>query len=99
MRWRVLFHTEKSLKFLTFIKEEKTPGSYESLLYTSTTNTVMKIMEHYEWDMDYAIDKFVSSKLYTYLEDEKTKIWRCSTTRLCDLFIDEMEGCLIVPVQ
>ena len=71
--------------------------SYETLLYSITANVVLKIMEQNNWIEDEALERFVSSKLYTYLEDEKTKVWQYSSFMLAQLFNEECLGNLILP--
>lgn len=71
--------------------------SYETLLYSITANTVAKIMELNGWSEDQAMERFTQSKLYTYLEDEKTKVWQYSTLMLAELFNEEREGQLVLP--
>ena len=48
--------------------------SYEILLYGITANTVAKIMELNGWGEDEAFERFTSSKVYSYLEKEETKV-------------------------
>ena len=71
--------------------------SYETLLYVVTASVVNKIMELNKWAEDEAIEKFVCSKLYTYLEREETKVWQYSSLMLAILFNDEQEGHLVLP--
>ena len=71
--------------------------SYETLLYKITANVVSKIMELNNWDEDFALERFTSSKLYTYLEKEETKVWQYSTLMLAELFNEERAGRLILP--
>lgn len=71
--------------------------SYETLLYSITANTVAKIMELNGWSEDQAMERFTQSKLYTYLEDEKTKVWQYSALMLAELFNEEREGQLVLP--
>lgn len=71
--------------------------SYETLLYKITANVVNKIMELNNWDEDFALERFTSSKLYTYLEKEETKVWQYSTLMLAELFNEERAGRLILP--
>ena len=43
------------------------------------------------------MERFTQSKLYTYLEDEKTKVWQYSALMLAELFNEEREGQLVLP--
>lgn len=70
---------------------------FELLLYGITANTAAKIAERNNWAEDIAIERFTESKLYSFLEDEKTKVWQYSATMLAGLFSDECNGKLIFP--
>lgn len=71
--------------------------SYETLLYSITANVVAKIMTLNGWSENIALERFTSSKLYSYLEKEETKVWQYSALMLANLFNDERSGRLILP--
>ena len=71
--------------------------SYEVLLYSITANVTAKLMELNGWTEDEAMERFVRSKLYSYLEREKTKVWQYSTFLLAELFNEERAGRLVLP--
>ena len=71
--------------------------SYETLLYGITANVVAKIMELNGWTEDEAMERFTSSRLYAYLEDEKSKVWQYSSLMLAQLFNEERTGRLVLP--
>lgn len=71
--------------------------SYEILLYGITANTVAKIMELNGWGEDEAFERFTSSKVYSYLEKEETKVWQYSSLMLAQLFNEERSGMLSLP--
>ena len=71
--------------------------SYETLLYGITAATVAKIMELNGWSEDKAFERFTSSKLYSYLEKEETKVWQYSALMLAQLFNEERSGRLSLP--
>ena len=71
--------------------------SYEALLYGITANVVSKIMEINNWDEDTALERFTESKLYTFLENEETKVWQYSSLMLAQLFNDERSGSIVFP--
>ncbi len=71
--------------------------SYETLLYSITANAVAKIMELNDWSENEAMERFTSSKLYSYLEREETKVWQYSTLMLAQLFNEERAGRLSLP--
>ncbi len=71
--------------------------SFETLLYSITANVTAKIMELNSWNEDEAFERFTSSKLYSYLEREETKVWQYSALMLAQLFNDERSGGLMFP--
>lgn len=71
--------------------------SYEILLYGITANAVAKIMELNGWSENEAMEKFTSSKLYSYLEKEESKVWQYSSLMLAQLFNEERTGKLVLP--
>ena len=71
--------------------------SYETLLYGITANVVAKLMELNDWEEDVALERFTSSKLYTYLEREETKVWQYSALMLAQLLNEERTGRLVLP--
>ena len=70
---------------------------YEILLYKITANVILKIMELNNWSENETIERFMSSKLYSLLEEENTKMWHYSSLMLAQLFIDEQNGKLSLP--
>ena len=66
--------------------------SFETLLYGITANTVAKIMELNNWSEDIAMERFTSSKIYSFLEREETKVWQYSALMLAQLFNEERSG-------
>ena len=71
--------------------------SYEVLLYGITANVVSKIMELNDWSENEALERFTSSKLYSFLESEETKVWQYSTLMLALLYNEERTGRLALP--
>ena len=71
--------------------------SYETLLYSITASVVNKLVEMHNWSEDEALERFASSKLYTYLEREETKVWQYSSLFLAELFNEECSGKLVLP--
>ncbi|MCL2797918.1 MAG: hypothetical protein FWD58_07690 [Firmicutes bacterium] len=51
-----------------------------------------KIIEETHVSEDEAFDKLYNSKLYTVLEDEKTKVWTYNVPKLFDLYATEIES-------
>ena len=71
--------------------------SYETLLYSITANVVNRLIKMNNWSENEAFEIFVSSKLYSYLEKEETKVWQYSSLMLAELLIEELSGKLILP--
>ena len=71
--------------------------SYETLLYSITSNVVNRLMKINNWSEDEALERFTSSKLYTYLEKEETKVCQYSSFMLAELFNEERSGRLVLP--
>ena len=71
--------------------------SFETLLYGITANTVAKIMELNNWSEDIAMERFTSSKVYSFLEREETKVWQYSALMLAQLFNEERSGRFSLP--
>ena len=55
------------------------------------------LIEMNNWYEDEALERFTSSKLYTYLEREETKVWQYSSLMLAELFNEERSGRLVLP--
>ena len=71
--------------------------SYETLLYSITSSVVNRLIEMKNWSEDEALERFISSKLYTYLEREETKVWQYSSLMLAELFNEERSGRIVLP--
>lgn len=71
--------------------------SFETLLYSITSNVVSKIMELNGWPENKAIERFTQSNLYSYLEREETKVWQYSALMLAQLYNEERAGRLSLP--
>lgn len=71
--------------------------SFETLLYGITANVVDKIMQLNAWSENEAMERFTSSKVYSYLEREETKVWQYSALLLAQLFNEERSGRLTLP--
>lgn len=77
------------------MKNEK--RSYETLLYSITPSVVDKIVKMNGWTEDEAMERFTQSRVYSYLEDEKTKVWQYSALMIAELFNEERKGALVFP--
>lgn len=74
-----------------------TRKDFEDLLTIIVTNTVSIIIKQTKWDEEYALNRFIKSKVYKNLEKEDTKVWHLSPLMLARLFQEEREGNLIWP--
>jgi len=70
---------------------------FEILLYGITKRTVKQIMELNSWDEDRALTEFAKSEVYSFLENEESKVWHYSPLMLAILFNDEKNGNLVFP--
>jgi len=58
------------------------------------------IIENRKVSLEDASDMLYNSKLYSFLEDEKTKMWRLGYPILYDLLIEELEtGSITFPEE
>ena len=71
--------------------------SFETLLYSITANVVNRIKTENNWSEDVALERFVKSKTYSYLEREQTKLWQYSACMLKRIFDDERAGNFSLP--
>ena len=71
--------------------------SYETLLYSITASVTNRLVEMNNWSEDEALERFTSSKLYTFLEREETKVRQYSSLMLAELFNEERSGRLVLP--
>ena len=74
-----------------------TEKDFEIMLYGITANVVAKIMELNNWTEDVAMERFVQSKVYSFLEREETKVWHYSSLMLAQLFNEERAGKFSLP--
>jgi hypothetical protein len=71
---------------------------FELVLQTVSTGLVAKIIEETGIDEDTAMEKLYSSKLYTALEREETKVWHHSVPKLFEIWDNETKtGQLVLP--
>ncbi len=71
---------------------------FSAILPMITAAVVNKIVVIYQLDENEAIEMLYSTQLYSFLEDEKTKVWQYSADKLFDLYRMEVEtGTLELP--
>ena len=66
-------------------------GKFSVILPLIVASVTDKIATEYQLDENAAIEKLYSTQLYSYLEDEKTKIWYYSADKIFDLYKSETE--------
>ena len=62
-------------------------------LIPQTVALIIKNDNFSEFD---ALNKFYQSKVYELLSKEETKMWHYSSKALCQYYLLEQEGCLVV---
>jgi len=73
-------------------------NQFELVLQTILTGLVAKIIEEADLDENTAIEKLYTSKLYSVLEKEETKMWHHSVAKLYEIWDKEMRtGQLVLP--
>ena len=70
---------------------------FEGWLPILTADTVGILIDNNGWDENEAIRKFMRSKVYAALSDERTMVWHYSPLTLAELFEDESRGELVWP--
>ena len=66
-------------------------GKFSAILPMIVAAVTDKIAAKYHLDENAAIEKLYSTKLYSYLEDEQTKVWYYSVNKIFDLYQRETE--------
>lgn len=66
-------------------------GKFSAILPLIVAAVTDKIAAEYHLDENAAIEKLYSTQLYSYLEDEKTKMWHYSADKIFDLYKSETE--------
>ena len=73
-------------------------NEFEIVLQVISTGLVEKIINENGFEEDTAMEKLYSSKLYSALEKEETKVWHYSVPKLYELLKEETEtGKLTLP--
>lgn len=65
---------------------------FSAILPLIVASVADKIATEYHLDENAAIEKLYSTQLYSYLEDEKTKVWHYSADKIFDLYKTEVEA-------
>lgn len=64
---------------------------FEAMLMLIVPQVVHLIVENYSYDEVTASRKFYSSKVYSFLEQEDTKLWHLSALTLFNMFNEEKQ--------
>lgn len=73
-------------------------NKFLAILPIITAALADKIAKAYNLDENSAIEKLYTTKLYSYLENEETKVWQYSVEKIFDLYRQEVEtGSLELP--
>lgn len=73
-------------------------AKFEIVLQVISTGLIEKIIYEMDLDENTAMEKLYSSALYSVLENEETKVWHYSVSKLYELFKEETEaGQLTLP--
>lgn len=62
---------------------------FEAMLVLLVPQVIQLIVDHYSYDEVTAAKEFYSSKVYSYLEQEDTKLWHLSALMLFHMFDEE----------
>lgn len=71
------------------IQDEINVNNIMQEYYTNLINRLPKgsiIVNNNNWDNDYALNRFLTSNIYSTLEKEETKVWHLSSYMLAQLF-------------
>ena len=69
---------------------------FNSLLHIYISDVIREIIEVTHENEDVVLEKFMHSRIYELLSKEETKIWHYSSKALCQYYLLEQEGCLVV---
>lgn len=73
---------------------------FESMLILIVPQVIRLILENYKWDEITAADNFYSSKVYSELEKEDTKLWHFSPLTIYNMFEEEEKtGSFVFPEE
>ena len=69
---------------------------FNSLLHVYISDVIREIIEVTHENEDVVLEKFMHSRIYELLSKEETKMWHYSSKALCQYYLLEQEGCLVV---
>lgn len=73
---------------------------FEAILILLVPQVVQLIVENYPYDEVTASKEFYSSKVYSFLEQEDTKLWHLSALTLFSMFDEEKRtGTFVFPEE
>ena len=65
-------------------------SKFEALLPLIITALIQKIIERKKFSQEEAFSRFYGSRLYSFLDDEESKVWYYSAEKLFQLFDEEL---------
>ena len=69
---------------------------FNSLLHIYISDVIREIIEVTHENEDVVLEKFMHSRIYELLSKEETKMWHYSSKALCQYYILEQEGYLVI---
>jgi len=64
---------------------------FEAMLVLLVPQVIHLIVENYSYDEVTAFREFYSSEVYSFLEQEDTKLWHLSALTLFNMFVEEKQ--------
>ena len=69
---------------------------FDSLLHIYISDVIREIVEVTKEDENVVLEKFIHSRVYELLSNEETKMWHYSSKALCQYYLQEQEGYLVI---
>ena len=69
---------------------------FDSLLHIYISDVIREIVEITKEDENVVLEKFIHSRVYELLSKEETKMWHYSSKALCQYYLQEQDGYLVI---
>ena len=69
---------------------------FDSLLHIYISDVIKEIVEITKEDENVVLEKFIHSRVYELLSHEETKMWHYSSKALCQYYLQEQDGYLVI---
>ena len=69
---------------------------FDSLLHIYISDVIKEIVEITKEDENVVLEKFIHSRVYELLSKEETKMWHYSSKALCQYYLQEQDGYLVI---